>query len=142
MRCYLCNNIAEYSCNCANPSVFICEDHLKYHIEDKSVKHTFGNFEINEIKLLIELKQKLLNLKEEIALKSNNIIKAINERASQSLILINEFSNILYENYIEKNSNQEFLKEILIVINGKIDDARLRKHILRNSVQELDKKRK
>ena len=59
MKCYLCNNLAEYSCNCSNPNIFICENHLEQHIGDKSIKHVFENFEATEINLLINLKRKL-----------------------------------------------------------------------------------
>ena len=102
MSCYICNNAAEYSCHCSSPNALICESHLKFHLGNTSVKHLFVICEMKETNLLIELKQKSINIKEEIVGNANYLIQKITEQTKKSFNLLNEFINNMYENFLQR----------------------------------------
>ena len=73
MNCYKCENQSEYTCTCISPSVFTCNDHIKYPMTEA------GNHAVQISKctdlfpmLFKDLKRINLQIKENCYLKSQN----------------------------------------------------------------------
>ena len=122
MNCYLCNEPAEYSCNCVVPNVFICHEHLKTHKADKTRKHTLKVLEDEkEIILYKEIKNKLQKINDEILFNSINQIEKIKEETKQSRCLINRIVVSLYKRYLEGRLNESFLEEMFAACKNEND---------------------
>ena len=131
MKCYLCENLAEYSCNCAIPIILICHDHLKIHKQDKRKKHTLDFLEdVIQINIFNEIRNKLRKINEEIILNSENQIKQIIEETKQILHLINRVAQNLHDKYLEKSLKEKFLEESRDLIANDIDEKMFRNYIL------------
>ena len=122
MNCYLCNEPAEYSCNCAVPIVFICHEHLKIHKADRTRKHSLKVLEDEkEIILYKEIKNKLQKINDEILFNSINQIEKIKEETKQSRCLINRIVLSLYKRYLEGRLNESFLEEMFAACKNEND---------------------
>ena len=127
MSCYLCNQLAEFSCRCAFPNMLICNNHLNTHKADKHKRHTLDIIEDTTDAILFkDIKDKIIKITYEIVLISKNQIKQIKKETKHLLCLFNKVMQRLNEKYLEKELNTHFLNECVGIFADENDRQRFR----------------
>ena len=67
MKCYNCERLPEYICNCMNPHQLICSEDLKIHTRDKTKNHSLKFLEnVEEKHMLLVARENLINISTQI----------------------------------------------------------------------------
>ena len=112
MNCNYCEKTAEFLCKCSIPNIYLCFTDLDAHTEEIGKNHIIED--LKEIKLLIELRDKLRKINEEIIIISSDKIKDIEEKTMKVLSLNNEVIENLYEKYSEGILSKLFYNKLMI----------------------------
>ena len=90
--CTICNELAEFYCNCSNPIDTICKNHLQVHFQYlREHKISAIEYEVNQftkqrfISSVINLKQQLNDQKKTLLLNANIFIKNIEKQLQETL---------------------------------------------------------
>ena len=119
MKCYQCESLSDFACNCSTPGILVCGNHLKAHQSDKSKKHNPIPLEaVEETSFFLQIRENLKKIINHEARESRTAILKITTESQEKISAISSILSNLDATFKAKDINSNTIQEVASKLKG------------------------